>query len=740
MNLGFLDTILLFITLGLSLAIVVPLTGVLVRFRANYNPKGLQLDAEGGAAPHTGPVVTSYFSMMGRVYRIEGIQGLYKGLMPTAISTFVVTLGTLAYSVGMMIISLPTAILTYRSITTPHKLGYFDAAKALRTILTPTERKKPWILYLTPGLLAAEMLHVAIVILVLSPFHKLLLPAVIDPDLKIFDISWWKMSIYFLIVALATLVLAPLEVIATRLAIQRNHASVEYDSVAQEAEGEEQAEYSGAEEDVIGLRHEGDPYTGMIDCAKRIMDEEGIPALYRACNSVFLLALYPAICHLAETNILESNASLSTKSAKTFVTTYTLYSSYTQDAFVKRFRYFAMSSENTTVRRGKGDVKPAAEGDHRKRRRNRTTQSCLNCHTSKRMCDRKRPACARCTQLGLTGLCVYEVDDPNQCSDPQDESARLLKRVAELEGVIRELKNKPHPRWIQATKRTAAELKRLAPRAQMRTTSGGGRDSGSNAPSPPSSLSEISEASSPGGESSVGTSSMTAAISLSATERMLSHQPSSSPSPGLITPPNEVSSSHASAAYQPEASQEYDFTSLLLSYPGLLGSDPASLGVLEKNTVLTDSRSQSSPSQDDCGCLHEAASYNVLLELSLRLRKAADALSRSASHRLGQHCHLHQRISELDKMVTDTLGNTPTPPEDLSILALMNHRSSGSHSLSSHSLHAFTAPSFAHPCRLPTPAESLPTLPSWGLPPAALNSPVASGEDDFMSWEPPRRF
>lgn len=28
---------------------------------------------------------------------------------------------------------------------------------------------------------------------------------------------------------------------------------------------------------------------------------------------------------------------------------------------------------------------PVPEGDHRKRRRNRTTQSCLNCHTSKRM-------------------------------------------------------------------------------------------------------------------------------------------------------------------------------------------------------------------------------------------------------------------------------------------------------------------------------------------------------------------
>jgi hypothetical protein len=71
-------------------------------------------------------------------------------------------------------------------------------------------------------------------------------------------------------------------------------------------------------------------------------------------------------------------------------------------------------------------------------------------------CDRKRPACARCTQLGLvrmfrsgaksiyrsftkTGLCVYEVDDPSQRTDTQDESSRLLKRVAELEGVIREV-------------------------------------------------------------------------------------------------------------------------------------------------------------------------------------------------------------------------------------------------------------------------------------------------------------
>ncbi|TFY68998.1 hypothetical protein EVJ58_g664 [Rhodofomes roseus] len=106
------------------------------------------------------------------------------------------------------------------------------------------------------------------------------------------------------------------------------------------------------------------------------------------------------------------------------------------------------------------------EVDHRKRRRNRTTQSCLNCHTSKRKCDRKRP-CQRCIQLGLvnhyacvevslakknhqTGLCVYEVDDPALRDDPNiDETTRLRNRIAELESLVRELRGKPHPRWAE---------------------------------------------------------------------------------------------------------------------------------------------------------------------------------------------------------------------------------------------------------------------------------------------------
>ncbi|KAJ7578153.1 hypothetical protein C8J56DRAFT_1112019 [Mycena floridula] len=95
------------------------------------------------------------------------------------------------------------------------------------------------------------------------------------------------------------------------------------------------------------------------------------------------------------------------------------------------------------------DLEFTVDTDHRKRRRNRTTQSCLNCHTSKRKCDRKRP-CQRCIQLGLTGLCVYEIDDPALRDDPTiDETTRLRNRIAELESLVRELRGKPHPRWAE---------------------------------------------------------------------------------------------------------------------------------------------------------------------------------------------------------------------------------------------------------------------------------------------------
>lgn len=61
----------LVLSLTVYLAIAIPLNGALVRLRANFNPKAIQLDAEGNVEPHTGPIVTSFFGMLKRVKRIE---------------------------------------------------------------------------------------------------------------------------------------------------------------------------------------------------------------------------------------------------------------------------------------------------------------------------------------------------------------------------------------------------------------------------------------------------------------------------------------------------------------------------------------------------------------------------------------------------------------------------------------------------------------------------------------------
>ncbi|KAK7472830.1 hypothetical protein VKT23_000937 [Stygiomarasmius scandens] len=273
------------------------------------------------------------------------------------------------------------------------------------------------------------------------------------------------------------------------------------------------------------------------------------------------------------------------------------------------------------------DAKASPDGDHRKRRRNRTTQSCLNCHTSKRMCDRKRPACARCTQLGLTGLCVYEVDDPNQRTDTPDENSRLLKRVAELEGVIRELKNKPSPRWMHHGNESLSSGE-ISPSISICSSQS----------SHPSRIRSRNNSSS-GGTSSKGSS-----------------PPSQSSPPATPSPTTPLScefpSSNALFSESSPSPSELDLNSFFSLYPELWGSTDIlnghgfGLGAEHCN--------------GDCTCLLEAPSYSALLELSLRLRKAAETLSRSPSHLPGSRCSLNQRIRELDSLATHALCSIDT--------------------------------------------------------------------------------
>ncbi|KAI6040357.1 mitochondrial carrier [Pisolithus marmoratus] len=276
--LGLFDMIVLIASLAISLAIMVPLAGAIVRFRANYNPKGLQLDPEGDVQPHTGPIISSFFVMLKRVYDLEVrfLPGLYKGLMPTLISSLIITgflivflddsslrhraytapsagiLGTLFYSIFAMLLSLPQTIITDRAITTPHKLPWFNAAYSCRILLTPSERRRPWIIYLTPGLLATQVAHISYVVLILRTVRRLILPELaVQSGWR--DVSFLRLSSFFVLAVASTAILTPLEVISIRLAIQRNYASAEYNSVPEEGgDAEDVTEYAGANEDVIG--------------------------------------------------------------------------------------------------------------------------------------------------------------------------------------------------------------------------------------------------------------------------------------------------------------------------------------------------------------------------------------------------------------------------------------------------------------------------------------------------------
>lgn len=102
---GLIEVIIFYLTVAggvtASFLILMPFLGAVIRFRANYTPKGLQLDGEGGLQPYAGPIINPYFGMLRRVKRLEvsrceilrmlvqcinsyldlqGWSGLYKGL------------------------------------------------------------------------------------------------------------------------------------------------------------------------------------------------------------------------------------------------------------------------------------------------------------------------------------------------------------------------------------------------------------------------------------------------------------------------------------------------------------------------------------------------------------------------------------------------------------------------------------------------------------------------------------
>ncbi|KAJ7681360.1 hypothetical protein B0H17DRAFT_1205890 [Mycena rosella] len=296
-----------------TLGLLMPFVGTLVRYRATYTPKAgaVHLDGEDGLAATPRSDSPSYFGMMKRVYRIEGLNGLYKGLMPSIIASLIAMMvfipvslvlasgltvlpngrvqlpaeGTLlmwsigfALSVIPALLFIPMQIIIDRAITTPHKLAAFDAPAALRALLSPAERAQPLRLYLAPGVAPALLLEALV-----SPAVGLL-RYFVAPRLPLAAALGAALPILLLVTAFVT----PLMVLTTRLEIQRRGPEPPTFEAALVPEKEEVVDFRSTAAGVA-------PYTGLVDCARKVVEEEGWGVLARAWWVTALLTLVPLL-------------------------------------------------------------------------------------------------------------------------------------------------------------------------------------------------------------------------------------------------------------------------------------------------------------------------------------------------------------------------------------------------------------------------------------------------------------
>ncbi|KAK4687234.1 hypothetical protein P7C73_g2887, partial [Tremellales sp. Uapishka_1] len=295
-----LAALIMIVLMAVGVGITMPFHGSMVRLRANYNPRAVGLE---GTENRVGPTLYSLFGTMKRTKRLEGWWGLYKGAYPSLIFTTLVSLASIIFVGGsatrgpkgvysvpeaggvrmgiftivLTLISLPMTVIINRSIITPYRLP-MSPAVSLRALLSVHELSKPYMLYLTPGLLATTFVHSLCVTLVARSMRLLFIGSPIAAE--IYSVSTFRWILFVAWQALATGWLTPLEIIITRLSVQPNLGGA-IPTEDPEAGAPEGLTFAGTDEDVIGLRPTTEPYDGAVDCVRKIVDEEGWQSLYR---------------------------------------------------------------------------------------------------------------------------------------------------------------------------------------------------------------------------------------------------------------------------------------------------------------------------------------------------------------------------------------------------------------------------------------------------------------------------
>lgn len=125
--------------------------------------------------------------------------------------------------------------------------------------------------------------------------------------------------------------------------------------------------------------------------------------------------------------------------------------------------------------------------------------------------------------------------------------------------------------------------------------------------------------------------------------------PLSSPSPVAATPPSDNGLSHVTINDGSGELTGMDLSSIFAQGPPFTGyEDNANAhGQYGNNVAATKSPCYA---VQPCNCLLDASNYQTMLELSLRLRRAAGVLEQFPLHKAGGYCHLQQSLSELDSL------------------------------------------------------------------------------------------
>lgn len=158
----------------------------------------------------------------------------------------------------------------YRVIITRYKLPWFSPSESLKILLTPYERAHPWRLCLTPGLALAQALYVAYFHFAIRAVNSRLIRSSMEKD------TIWTSYLY-LFALLSAALLSPLEVLSSRLSVQRNHANEdgiqETASTGAAPKPEDQEELPV--ERVILLRDEcRSPYKSLWHAARTVRHKE----------------------------------------------------------------------------------------------------------------------------------------------------------------------------------------------------------------------------------------------------------------------------------------------------------------------------------------------------------------------------------------------------------------------------------------------------------------------------------